>query len=151
MPVDGLCGALWQMLSTTEWLLTKFKGLKCQPLNQYLVACVNLAWKKPIKHYELSDTPPLNRLSVFLHPSQKMVWFERNLSEGRGWIKAVEQTISASWNDRKRRWPWFTMYSLHDCHLDVGRTRNSMSSSDSWSPKMISSRATLRVGDASYA
>jgi hypothetical protein len=105
VPVDGHHGALWQTLSTTEWLLTKFEDLKRQPLSQYFLACVNLGWKKLNKYYELSDTSPAYRLSVFLHPSHKMAWFERSWGERRGWIKAVEQTISASWNDCKRRWP----------------------------------------------
>lgn len=43
VPVDGCHGALWQTLSTTEWLLAKFEGLKRQPLSQYFLACVNLS------------------------------------------------------------------------------------------------------------
>ncbi|GAB7336627.1 hypothetical protein MBLNU13_g10318t4 [Cladosporium sp. NU13] len=42
VPVDGSHGALWQTLSTTEWLLAKFEDLKRQPLSQYFLACVNL-------------------------------------------------------------------------------------------------------------
>jgi hypothetical protein len=105
VPVNGHHGALWQTLSTTEWLLAKFEDLKRQPLSQYFLACVNLGWKKLNKYYELSDTSPAYRLSVFLHPSHKMAWFERNWGERRDWMKAVEETICISWNDCKRRWP----------------------------------------------
>lgn len=105
MPVDGRHGALWQTLSTTEWLLARFEDLKRQPLSQYFLACVNLGGKKLNKYYELSDTSPAYPLSVFLHPSHKMAWFERSWGERRDWIEAVEQTICTSWNDCKRRWP----------------------------------------------
>jgi len=105
VPVDGRHGALWQKLSTTEWLLAKFEDLKRESLSQYFLACVNLGWKKLNKYYELSDTSPAYRLSVFLHPSHKMARFERSWGERRDWIEAVEQTICTSWNDCKRRWP----------------------------------------------
>jgi hypothetical protein len=105
VPVDGHHGALWQTLSTTEWLLAKFEDLKRQPLSQHFLACINLGWKKLNKYYELSDSSPAYRLSVFLHPSHKMAWFERNWGERRDWIKAVDETICTSWNDCKRRWP----------------------------------------------
>ena len=105
VPVDGHHGALWQTLSTTEWLLTKFEDLKRQPLSPYFLTCINLGWKKLNKYYELSDGCPAYCLSVFLHPSHKMAWFERNWSERRDWIQSVDQTIGASWNDCKRRWP----------------------------------------------
>lgn len=105
VPVDGHHGALWQTLSTTEWLLAKFEDLKRQPLSQHFITCINLGWKKLNTHYELSDASPAYRLSVFLHPSHKMAWFERNWGERRDWIKAVEETISTSWSDCKRRWP----------------------------------------------
>jgi hypothetical protein len=105
VPIDGHHGALWQTLSTTEWLLSKFEDLKRQPLSSYFLACINLGWKKLNKYYELSDASPAYRLSVFLHPSHKMAWFERNWGERRDWIRAVEEMICTSWGDCKRRWP----------------------------------------------
>jgi hypothetical protein len=66
------------MLSTTEWFLAKFEDLKREPLSQYLVVYKNLGWKKLNKYYELSDASPAYRISVFLHLSHKMAWFDRN-------------------------------------------------------------------------
>ncbi|KAM0708529.1 hypothetical protein Q7P35_005181 [Cladosporium inversicolor] len=88
-----------------QTLLSKFEDLKRQPLSLYFLACINLGWKKLNKYYELSDASPAYRLSVFLHLSHKMAWFERNWGERRDWIRAVEETICTSWGDCKRRWP----------------------------------------------
>jgi hypothetical protein len=105
VPVDGHNGALWQTLSTTEWLLAKFEELKRQPFSQYFLTCINLGWKKLNKYYELSDSSPAYCLAVFLHPSHKMAWFEKNWGDRHDWVKAVNQTISTAWSECKRRWP----------------------------------------------
>ena len=76
-PVDGHNGALWQTLSTTEWLLSKFEELKRQPFSEYFHICINLGWKKLNKYYELSDILPAYSIAVFLHPSHKMAWFKK--------------------------------------------------------------------------
>ena len=65
VPVNGHNGALWQTLSTTEWLLAKFEELKRQPLSRYFHTCINLGWKKLNRYYELSDSSPAYRLAVF--------------------------------------------------------------------------------------
>ena len=107
VPVNGHNGALWQTLSTTEWLLAKFEELKRQPLSRYFHTCINLGWKKLNRYYELSDSSPAYRLAVFLHPSHydSLAWFERNWGDRKDWMKAVEQTINIAWSDCRRRWP----------------------------------------------
>ena len=104
-PVDGHNGALWQTLSTTEWLLSKFEELKRQPFSEYFLICINLGWKKLNKYYELSDSSPAYSLAVFLHPSHKMAWFEKHWSDRQDWISAVNETVNLAWSECKRRWP----------------------------------------------
>ena len=105
VPVNGHNGALWQTLSTTEWLLAKFEELKRQPLSRYFHTCINLGWKKLNRYYELSDSSPAYRFAVFLQSSHKLAWFERNWGDRKDWMKAVEQTINIAWSDCRRRWP----------------------------------------------
>ena len=81
--VDGNDGALWQILTSFEWLLSKFEELKCQTSSEHLLACINLGWKKLNKYYSLADDSLAYLLAVYLHPSYKMAWFEKNWTSNR--------------------------------------------------------------------
>lgn len=99
---DCLSSEDWNELNELKELLQPLKdaSIRCQtvPVDGHHGAL----WQALSK---LSDSSPAYRLSVFLHPSHKMAWFERNWGERRDWIEAVDETVSTSWNDCKRRWP----------------------------------------------
>ena len=71
-------GALYNTLTTIDYLLTHLETRCNQPGSRHFIACLNIGWKKLKKYYAKTDLNPLYIMAVFLNPHYRQHWFEEH-------------------------------------------------------------------------
>jgi hypothetical protein len=62
---------------------------------------INLGWQKLNTYFEKTDTTPIYRAAVVLHPRLKWRWFERYWESRPDWIAAAREAVAALWSEYK--------------------------------------------------
>ena len=94
----GSYGALWEWLSTADYLLTKLEAQKTEHLikpTTHFKTSVNLGWKKLDQYYNLSDETAVYRAAIVLHPDKKLQWFKKHWSDRPKWLAAIKDIMRA--------------------------------------------------------
>ncbi|TKA56767.1 hypothetical protein B0A49_12795 [Cryomyces minteri] len=94
----GSHGALWEWLSTADYLLTKLEAQKTEHLikpTTHFKTSVNLGWKKLDQYYNLSDETAVYRAAIVLHPAKKLQWFKKHWSDRPEWLAAIKDIMRA--------------------------------------------------------
>jgi hypothetical protein len=85
-------------LLALDFLLEQFEvGKVAHAGDTILLSCFNSGWAKLDKYYQLSDQSAANTAAVCLHPSSKLVYFERNWKEHPEWIVSAEARVRGLW------------------------------------------------------
>ena len=70
--------ALYNTLTSMDYLLTHLETRRIQPSTTHFMACLNLGWKKLIKYYRKTDLSPAYIMAMFLNPHFRQHWFEQH-------------------------------------------------------------------------
>jgi hypothetical protein len=147
VPVNGHHGALWQTLSTTERLLSKFEYLNRQPLSDTSLPVSILAGRSSTSTMG-SMLPPRLTVSRCSY-TQATRWLGSRGTGAKGAIGSAPPRRRSARLGAIARGGGRMMSSHHGCRWGATRTKNLMSSSGSWNLEKISRRTTLRARDAS--
>jgi hypothetical protein len=69
-------GALYNMLTSMDYLLHCLKTRRSQPGISYFIAYLNVRWIKLRKYYQKTDLTLAYIMAMFLNPHYKYGWFE---------------------------------------------------------------------------
>jgi hypothetical protein len=69
-------GALYNTLTSMDYLLYCLKTRRSQPGTSYFIACLNIGWMKLCKYYQKTDFTLAYIMAMFLNPHYKYGWFE---------------------------------------------------------------------------
>ena len=89
---EGGYGSIWQTLKAMDWLLTKFEAERDETVKHpsdypdYYKACVQTAWAKLNDYYVKTDATYVYRMSIALHPSYRMQYFNNCWWRKKDWI-----------------------------------------------------------------
>jgi hypothetical protein len=64
-------------------------------------ANINRGWQKLDDYYQKTDSTPIYRAAVLLHPRMKWAWFEYRWSSKPAWIDDARKAIQELWNEYK--------------------------------------------------
>jgi hypothetical protein len=73
-------------------------------LEHHFSTKINAAWQKLNDHYTRTNTTPIYRAAVFLHPRLEWRWFERCWETKSSWIVAAREAFINMWNEYKTRY-----------------------------------------------
>jgi hypothetical protein len=74
--VGTTAGALYNTLTSIDYLLHYLKTRRKQPASKHFMASLNVGWLKLRKYYQITDLNPSYIIAVFLNPHYRDVWFE---------------------------------------------------------------------------
>lgn len=100
--VDGVFGALWEVLPSMESLLNGLEAAK-ERLNNavasHFKAMVYLAWRKLDQYYALTDDSYAYITAVPLNPCLKLNWIRHNWKDREDWVTNAEKTVKDTYLD----------------------------------------------------
>jgi hypothetical protein len=86
-------GALYNTLTSIDYLLHYLEIRRSQPSTSYFMVCLNVGWMKLRKYYQKTDLTPAYIMAVFLNPYYKYGWFEERWESV--FVTAAKATIKA--------------------------------------------------------
>jgi hypothetical protein len=93
-------GALYNTLTSMDYLLEHLETRRNQPGSKHFIACLNVGWLKLRKYYQKTDLNPAYIMAVFLNPHYRIRWFEEHWS--KDFVKHAEGVIEKQYNAAKR-------------------------------------------------
>lgn len=78
--VGTTAGALYNTLTSMDYLLDHLETRRTQPGTKHFIASLNVSWLKLRKYYRITDLNPAYIMAVFLNPHYRHLWFEDHWS-----------------------------------------------------------------------
>jgi hypothetical protein len=76
--VDTAAGALYNTLTSMDYLLYQLETRRAQPSSRHFMTCLNVGWLKLKKYYSKTDPNPAYIMAVFLNPHYRQRWFKHH-------------------------------------------------------------------------
>jgi hypothetical protein len=96
---NGHHGAIWEALPVLELLLHRLEELKHRSTDRFLSTCINNAWLKLHKYWELTDNShQIYALATLLHPALRKQYFDDHWTDQeKPWIQVMIENCRKLW------------------------------------------------------
>lgn len=86
------------MIDRNDTLSDDFANIESQ---KHFTTNINLGWQKANLYYAKTDSTPIYRAAVVLHPRLKWRWFEKYWKNKPQWREDAVTTVTALWHEYK--------------------------------------------------
>lgn len=106
---EGGYGAIWETLKTMDYMFITFNNaaaLCCDEAESYFKRGIDRSWVKLKEYYKLTDTTPVYRAALALHPTYGYDYLKEHWNgtmRNPSWFKSMKTVVSSLYDEYRRQ------------------------------------------------